>query len=275
MKLPRLSIITAVHAPNSAHLADTIMSVQRQKLPPEWSLEWIIQEDGEQPQLASLFEDVEVAHYSPNGFQLGIAATRNFALARATGDLIQVLDSDDILLEGASASLISLFLDSDIYWAVGQADDLMPDGERVQWDSILPYGRIRAGDVNRKAEEAGGNWPVHCAGLMMRAPALRAIGGWIGLPTDEDIAMFAALSEIGDGFNLDRVTWLYRQHPNQITRSANTEGSSEQARRFALQRATAIRSTGLRFAHDLSRSQAHDSHTVNVLPATKSPTPPR
>ncbi len=90
MKLPRLSIITAVHAPNSAHLADTIMSVQRQKLPPEWSLEWIIQEDGEQPQLASLFEDVEVAHYSPNGFQLGIAATRNFALARATGDLIQV-----------------------------------------------------------------------------------------------------------------------------------------------------------------------------------------
>lgn len=270
--MPTLSIITAVHAPNSAHLDKTAAGVQHQRLPAGWTVEWIVQEDDATPILAGVFADLPYARYAANGFQLGIAATRNFGLARATGDLVQVLDSDDVLLPGASAALIEVFADADVCWAVGQADDLLPDGTRLTWQSALPYGRVAPGVVNRWAEDRGGNWPIHCAGLMMRASALRALGGWIGLPTDEDIAMIAALSEISAGHNLDRVTWLYRRHAGQITRSEGTGHASEQARRFALQRARAVRVTGLSFSGYPVPGFANDGgHDVAVRPAFKSP----
>lgn len=113
-------------------------------------------------------------------------ANPELALSRATGDLIQVLDQDDVLLPSALASLIPLFDGTPIHWAVGQADDLMPDGRRIEWESALPYGTIAAGTVNAWAEAHEANWPIHCAGLMLRTTALRAVGGWIGLPADEE-----------------------------------------------------------------------------------------
>lgn len=99
-----------------------------------------------------------------------------------------------------------------IHWAVGAADDLMEDGKRKPWDSALPFGVIPAGTVNRWAKQHEGNWPVHCAGLMIRTASLRAIDGWAGTPVDDDIVMFSALSELSDGWNEETVTWPYRQH---------------------------------------------------------------
>lgn len=133
----------------------------------------------------------------------------------------------------------------------------------------MPYGVVPAGDVNRWAEDHGGNWPIHCAGLMLRAISLRAIGGWVGLPGDEDIAMFAALSEIADGHNHDGVTWLYRQHPQQITRSKATRHLSENCRRLALQRVKAVRLASLHFAFEGQFGFGQDVHVVNVGPAAK------
>jgi len=267
--VPTVSIITAAYAPSAAYLRDTIASVQAQELPTGWRLEWIVQEDGSAPCLAHHFAQVPYVRYEPNGTQLGIAATRNLGLARATGDLVQVLDSDDVLLPGALGSLIPMFVEHQIHWAVGQADDLMPDGSRVAWKSALPYGVLPAGSVNRWAEKHGGNWPIHCAGLMLRAVSLRAIGGWVGLPGDEDIAMFAALSEITDGYNVDGVTWLYRQHPQQITRSNSTRHLSEDCRRLALQRVKAVQTAGLNLGSPRQFDFDHGVHEVTVGPAAK------
>jgi glycosyltransferase involved in cell wall biosynthesis len=267
--MPVLSIITAAFAPSAAYLGETISSVQEQEVPDGWQVEWIVQEDGAQPSLAHFFDNVPLAKYEANDAQLGIAATRNLALSRSAGDLVQVLDSDDVLLPGALTTLIPLFESHPIHWAVGQADDLMPDGSRVAWDSALSYGVIGPGIVNQWAEDHEGNWPIHCAGLMMRALSLRAIGGWVGLPGDEDVAMFAALSEISEGYNADRVTWLYRQHPQQITRSGATSHLSEACRRLSLQRAKAVRLSGLRFDGVGQFSFGHDVHQVVVGPALK------
>ncbi|WP_433792697.1 glycosyltransferase family 2 protein [Actinoplanes sp. CA-252034] len=269
--MPTVTIITAAYAPSAAYLAETIASVRAQEVPEGWELEWIVQEDGKDPSLGHHFADVSCARYKANGVQLGIAATRNLGLARATGDLVQVLDSDDVLLPGALMALIPRFQEHEIHWAVGQADDLMPDGTRVEWESALPYGIVPAGSVNRWAEDHGGNWPTHCAGLMLRAVALRAIGGWVGLPGDEDIAMFAALSEITEGYNLDGVTWLYRQHPNQVTRSSATRHLSENSRRLALQRVKAVKAAGLQFQSKHQFDLDHDLHNVTVGPAVKEP----
>jgi glycosyltransferase involved in cell wall biosynthesis len=267
--MPTMSIITAAYVPGAGYLDETIRGVEVQELPTGWDLEWIVQEDGPTPSLAHRFARTRSVRYEANGTQLGIAATRNLALSRASGDLIQVLDSDDVLLPGALAALIPQFDDSRIHWAVGQADDLMPDGSRIPWKSALDYGVIPAGAVNEWAEMHGGNWPVHCAGLMLRGVSLRALGGWVGLPGDEDIAMFAALAEMCNGYNFDGVTWLYRQHPQQVTRSKSTQHLSEDCRRLALQRVNAVRLTGLQFDTDGKFEFGQNAHLVKVGPAVK------
>jgi glycosyltransferase involved in cell wall biosynthesis len=271
--MPMVSIITAAHAPGAAYLAETIDAVTAQALPAGWDLEWMVQEDGTEPSLAERFAGIDCVRYQAADVLLGIPGTRNLALAAATGDLIQVLDADDILLPGALASLIPQFEDERIHWAVGQADDLLPDGTRVPWESVLPYGRIRAGTVNTWAETHRGNWPIHGAGLMLRSTSLRALGGWAGLPLDEDIGMFAALSEIADGHNFDGVTWLYRQHRGQTTRSTSRRHLSEATRRFALQRARAVRLADLRFGPKAEFAFGQQTHDVAVGVAAKEPRP--
>lgn len=271
--MPTISIITAAYAPSAEYLPETVASVQQQELPSGWELEWVVQEDGVTPSLAGHFANVDYVRYRASGAQLGIAATRNLALSRTSGDLVQVLDSDDVLLPGALAAVIPHFADDRIHWAVGQADDLMPDGNRISWESALPYGIVPAGTVNRWAAEHAGNWPIHCAGLMVRALSLRAVGGWVGLPADEDIAMFAALSEMGDGHNVNAVTWLYRQHPGQITRSHETRHLSDDSRRLALQRAKAIRLTDMNFGSRGRFGFGHGAHVVEVGPPAKAQPP--
>lgn len=248
--MPRLSIITAAWSPGARYLAQTAESVRRQVLPRGWRLEWLVQEDGPRPDLLPRLAGLPRVRYEANGASLGLAATRNLALSRATGDLVQVLDHDDLLLPGALARVAGAFRGPGIHWAVGQADDLLADGSRRPYPSPLPYGLVPPGQVNAWSAAHGGRWPVHCAGLMMRTASLRAVGGWAGTPADDDIAMFAALSELGAGVNVAAVTWLYRLHPDQTHRSAGWQSRVPAARRIAAQRAAAIREAGLTLATD-------------------------
>src|SRR6266496_3322700 len=216
----RLSIITAAYAPLADYFDDTIKSVMAQELPAGWELEWLIQEDGEKPGLSGQVAHLPNVRYSANKAHTGIAATRNLALTRATGEIVQVLDHDDVLLPGALSQLLSHFEDADTHWVVGQADDLLPDGSRRAYESAIPFGPVAPGVVNDWAIEHGGNWPIHCAGLLMRTTLVRAFGGWGGAPVDDDIIMFAALSECVGGYNVPDTTWLYRVHARQTSKSA-------------------------------------------------------
>lgn len=242
----RVSIITATYGPKADYLADTVQSVRDQQLPEGWELEWLIQEDGAQPRLADAVNGLPGVHYAANHAQVGSAATRNFALARATGELIQVLDHDDMLLPGALATLVPRFDDPQLGWAVGQADDLMPDGARRTYESALPFGPIAPGAVNDWAIEHAGNWPIHCAGLMLRTNLVRALGGWVASPIDEDVIMFSAMSELVPGYNDPATTWLYRQHAQQTSKTETSQRHSPTARRIALQRIEALSTVGLR-----------------------------
>ena len=245
--MPLISVLTTAHWSTADYIEEAMDSLRRQVLPDGWDLEWIVQEDGPEPHLGHKLRRWDAVSYAANGRQLGIAPTRNLALSRASGVLTQNLDADDLLLPGALATLIPLFAVHRIQWAVGQADDLMPDGTRKGFKTPLPFGVFPAGEVNRLAAEDGGNWPIHCAALLMRTTALRAVGGWAGLPYDEDVIMFAALSELSDGYHHDGLTWLYRQHPGQVTKTGQDDLSG-QGRLIGLQRAQAIRAAGLSLA---------------------------
>lgn len=248
--MPRISILTTEYAPTAMYVEDTINSVTQQVLPEGWDYEWIIQEDGSDPRMGHRLRKIPHVQYEANGSQLGIAATRNLALARASGDLVQLLDHDDVLLPCALSTLLPAFNNPDVHWAVGQADDLLADGKRASWDSALPYGIVPAGAANDWAIDHDGNWPVHCAGLMVRASTLRAIGGWVGIPSDDDIAMFAGLSEVAAGYNEKTVTWLYRQHTQQIHRSEKWKVRESEGRYIAVQRVAALRESGFRLSAD-------------------------
>lgn len=266
--MPLLSVITPEYAPTAEHAGETIAGVAEQHLPGGWELEWIVQEDGDNPQLHSVYEEVEAASYEANNAQYGVAMTRNLALGRAAGELVQVLDHDDVLLPGALSTLIGAFEDRSIHWAVGQADDLMPSGERRSYPSALPYGLVRAGEANNWASLHRGNWPIHCAGLMVRSDTMRAIGGYPALPADDDIAMFAGLSELADGYNFPETTWLYRISPDSLSRTEGFRSHSVEGRTFALERAVAIRALRLEESEPFAE-HGEGQLVVNVGPAIK------
>ena len=267
LRTRRISIITAAYAPLAQYFPETINSVLSQELPHRWELEWLVQEDGTDSQLADVVTGLSRVSYSANQAQAGIATTRNLALTRATGDLVQVLDHDDILLPGALARLIPRFEDPLVHWVVGQADDLMPDGTRRPYESALPFGVIEAGAVNTWAIEHYGNWPIHCAGLVLRTHLVRAFGGWGAVPVDDDVMMFSALSECAAGYNDPSLTWLYRIHDQQTSRSGTWRERSADGRRIALQRVQAIRAAGVTITRDASLAES--AGPVHVGPAAK------
>lgn len=243
--MPLLSVITAAYGPSANFLPETIASVLSQELPDNWEIEYLIQEDGAVPVLQELQSKDSRVKYSANGDQLGVAVTRNMALNRAQGELTQLIDHDDLLLPQAFTALVPRFLEHQIHWAIGQADDLMPDGSRRAYPAALPFGVTRPGTVNDWATEHEGNWPVHCAAMMARTTTLRALGGWAATPSDDDIALFSALFELTPGFQEEALTWLYRQHDAQTHRSPQWKHQSQNGRQFAIQRINAIRTTGL------------------------------
>jgi glycosyltransferase involved in cell wall biosynthesis len=262
-----LSVLTPVHAAGAGFLAAAGESVLGQELPPGWELEWVVQEDGPASEIVDQLTGDRRIQHAANGARLGAAATRNLALSRASGALLQNLDADDLLLPGSLATLINVFDASpSVHWAIGQADDLMPDGSRKTFPPDLPFGIVPAGVVNAWAIEHGANWPIHCAGVMYRTASVRALGGWAAVPFDEDLVMFAALSQITAGWFDESHTWLYRQHEGQLIRSDQQRLWSHAGRRIALQRAKATCLAGV----TLRGTAVDDTPLVDVAAPMKS-----
>ncbi len=59
---------------------------------------------------------------------------------------------------------------------------------------------------------------------MLRTEVLRALGGWVASWGDDDIVMFAGLSEVVHSYNDPALTWLYRPHSGQLHRTADPAG---------------------------------------------------
>jgi hypothetical protein len=131
-----------------------------------------------------------------------------------------------------------------------------------------------ASKINAWASEHEGNWPIHCATLMMRTSLLRALGGWTGQPYDDELATFAALSQMIDGYYDQELTWLYRHHPQQLHRTKEATENSAVGRRNALLRARAVSATGLRFSPESLTGFESSDNDVHVGPVDKDTTLP-
>jgi glycosyltransferase involved in cell wall biosynthesis len=267
--MPLISVITAVHTKSAAYIGETAASIAAQELPGRWELEWVVQEDGDNPCLREVFEVYPFVRYAATGRQYGTAITRNLALLRAMGSVLQALDADDLLLPGAIATLLPKFVAlprTQIHWAIGQADDLLPDGTRRAYPSPIPFGLQPPGAINAWAAAHEANWPIHGAALMLRSASWRALGGWTAIPGDDELATFAALSEIATGWYDEQLTWLYRHHAGQIHRTAEAQARSAIGRQTALQRARAAAASGLQLG---KVGVAESKYEVRIGPPAK------
>jgi glycosyltransferase involved in cell wall biosynthesis len=236
-----VSVLTAAHAGRAELLVAAGDSVALQRLPAGWELEWVVQEDGAEPELAGV---ASTARYQANQARLGIAVTRNLALARVSGELVHVLDSDDVLLPGALGTALAAFQRyPQIHWVAAQADDLMPDGSRIPYPLAFPAGPVAPGALNVFTEEHG-EPPVSCAGLTMRTATVRALGGWAANPCSEDVALLAAVAELTPGYITPEVTWLIRQHDGRTTRGARWPHLCRESVAMVRQRIAALRELG-------------------------------
>ncbi|MEV0403363.1 glycosyltransferase family 2 protein [Actinoallomurus sp. NPDC050550] len=237
-----ISIVTAAYQPVPEFLRAAYESILVQDLPPGWTWQWVVQEDGEAGDVAALLpEDPRV---SPgHGRRGGAGVARTLALSRVRGELVTVLDADDLLMPGALARDIEMLeRHPDIAWATSRALDLLPDGSRVRVDGEPPEGRVARGTLLRLWKERGHRLPVVPATLCVRRELLFALGGWMALPASADTGLLLGADAVSDGYFSAEPSMLYRKWSGQVTKQAAHVDAVELSARVQVieQRAVAL-----------------------------------
>lgn len=236
-----LSVVTAVHEPSLTFLPEAYQSLAEQEMPPGWSWQWIVQEDGRTGAASAVLPD-DPRITNGTARRSGAGATRNMALARAAGSLVKVLDADDRLTAGALARDVAVFTQRPtVGWTVTSALDLMPDGSTTGREHTdPPAGQLSRTHVLHYFQQNDYRLPVHPATLCVRRELLVAIGGWMALPAGEDTGLLLAVSVVSDGYFIAEPGLLYRKHPDQITGHATWTEPTEWAARMRLIEARAL-----------------------------------
>lgn len=142
----------------------------------------------------------------------GIPKTRNELLALAQGELIAVMDSDDIALPNRLAAQVA-FLQAHptVVW-VGGAFELIDHENRYLTCIGMPTSNA---EIQRLLEE--GHTSFLHPGAMIRKSAIQLVGGYDeALSTAHDLDLWLKLSEVGELANLDQPVVQYRIHPDSI-----------------------------------------------------------
>ncbi|MFH8797562.1 glycosyltransferase family 2 protein [Streptomyces sp. NPDC017941] len=228
--MPVISIITPVHPAGAAYLPTAYQSLARQEIPPGWTWEWIIQEDGEAGHAQAhlpIDSRIRVAS-SRHG---GPHVARTVALGRSSGDLIKTFDSDDVMADGALRRDIGVLTEHrDVGWTTSRVLDLHSDGRLSGFDGDPPAGRIPRGSIFPYWEQTR-RAQVHPATMCARRHLIMALGGWMALPSSGDTGLLLGLDALADGWFTAEVGLHYRKHQGQITaHSAHSSGPEWEAR---------------------------------------------
>jgi glycosyltransferase involved in cell wall biosynthesis len=133
---PKLSIITP-SLNQAAFIERTLRSVLDQGYE---NLEYIVVDGGSTDGSVEIIERYadRLAHWVSEPDR-GQTDALNKGLARATGDIVAYINSDDYYLPGAFAAAVSVLEGSDALWAAGSARFVDPDGEVTEiWSPELP-----------------------------------------------------------------------------------------------------------------------------------------
>lgn len=238
-----ISVITAAHVRSVPYLLDAYESLVAQELPPGWSWEWLLQEDGRTGAVAAAVPDdprISAGSARPGG----PGVTRTMAMARAHGALVRNLDADDKLLPGAIARDIAVLIQRPtIGWTTSRLLNWLPDGTIGRWRHQNPdEGVLTRGAILQSWRSNNYFLPIHPVTMCIRRNLLFALGGWMALPCAEDTGLLIAASVAADGYFIDEPSLLYRNHPQQLTAQVDhVDGLDADRQHLITARADALR----------------------------------
>jgi GT2 family glycosyltransferase len=214
---PRFSVLTAVHDPDPAHLEACLASVDAQTLD-DW--EHVVVDDAStDPAVGQVLARHAGRHrlLGHRPVQGGIVAASSDALARASGELVVLLDHDDVLepdaLAGIAAAIDAEPDPAGVDLVYTDHDLLDPDGRRI-WPVRKPsfsLERLR-----------NHNWITHL--VVLRRSAVEAAGGFrTGLDGAQDHDLLLRVVERGGAVvRVPVIAAHWRQSPGSVaTATAN------------------------------------------------------
>ncbi len=227
-------MITPVHSPSIKFLPDAYESLTRQDMPRGWDWQWLVQEDGQAGVLHGVLpDDPRISLGTARSGGPGVA--RTLALSRVDGELIKVLDADDLLTPGALArDIATLEAMPTVSWTTARVLDLLEDGSTVGFDMDPPGGIIERGSVLEFWRRNNFRASVHPATLCLRTDLVFALGGWMALPASEDTGLLIAANVVTTGYFNPEPGLLYRKWPGQATGQAAHIEPNEHAARMKI-----------------------------------------
>jgi glycosyltransferase involved in cell wall biosynthesis len=240
MPLPRVSVVIPCFNAQR-YIGATLRSVLAQE---GVSLEVVVVDDGSSDgsaqQVAQDFPQVKLLRV-PNG---GVARARNRGIEAATGDWIAFVDADDIWLPGK----LQAQLDEQAAWADCRMSYTawkvwFSDSPEPEADVLQELART-AGELKRWEGASGWIYPellldceVWTSTVLVRRDVLQEIGGFNpDLRIGEDYDLWLRASRVTRIQRIARPYALYRQHPGNITRGAQTANYKGQVVQSALDR---------------------------------------
>lgn len=185
--MKKLTIISAIDPERSDHIdkcAQSVHAVFPHLLAANWQVQWCIVVDG--PGEVKRFKNNEFVNYYRLPVKVGVAAARNWGLARASGDWVFNLDVDDALIGSSFVELLSHQNLDQAQWVVGNVSDW--DGNQEDgWSNssrvLTPETFPRLGDITMP----------NPAGLLVKKQTLVQAGGWPAIVGGESYGLLLKL----------------------------------------------------------------------------------
>lgn len=219
-------IIPAYNA--AAFIAEALDSVLAQTTPAD---EVVVVNDGSTDNTLAILKEYEprfggrlVILDQPNA---GVAAARNAAYGRASGDIVAMLDADDIYFPGfletvrraftTMPDIVLFFADTEILAAAGPTGRLNSEGKPVRTLPARAVGDLYRFEDSPFTSLLGGSFIPVCATAVRRQAALAAGLFDLSIRTSEDRDFFCRLSLRGP-FGFSREVLAYeRIHDRNIS----------------------------------------------------------
>jgi GT2 family glycosyltransferase len=203
----RCSVLTAVHDPERAHLAACLESVRSQSFA---DLEHVVVDDAStRPYVREML--AEAARRDPRVCVVtrhergGIVAASSDALAAASGDIVALLDHDDVLDESAIEAMSAALATADV--AYSDHDVILPDGRLA-----APYYKPDFSPEQLRNQ----NYILHL--VAARRELVDSVGGFrVGFDGAQDHDLLLRLSERTHAVaHVPRILYHWRQSPASV-----------------------------------------------------------
>jgi glycosyltransferase involved in cell wall biosynthesis len=239
----RISVVIPAYNAES-FLERSVRSVWAQTYPRE-RIELLIVDDGSRDRTRAIAE--RLSSESPvatrvlshsGGRNRGVAPTRQLAASEATGELVALLDADDVFLpERLALTADALVASPDAPAVCSLGRNVTEDGEQI----VGHNGTSVAGEWRTLGEELRPPFsfdqlwrvdPIANSSLTIRRSALEAVGGFPTLMAHqaEDWLLVLKLSLVAPIPCIDRKLILYTHHPGAYTHAYHGGGWRDGAR---------------------------------------------